>query len=84
MATCTRFEDIAGWKKARELPGEIYRVTRVGAFDRGFGLEDRVRRSAVSVTANEVEGRISGLMKYLAGTADRGRKFAARSDPSKL
>jgi len=37
MATFTRFEDIDGWKMARELTGEIYRLTSAGAVARDFG-----------------------------------------------
>ncbi|HXA13848.1 MAG TPA: four helix bundle protein [Opitutaceae bacterium] len=128
MATFTRFEDIDGWKKARQLAGEIYRISAGGQLARDFGLRDQLRRAAVSVMANiaegfgrggnkefvaflstargscteikshlyvaldaglalkndfnaiyglssEVEALISGLMKYLASSEARGRKF---------
>jgi four helix bundle protein len=128
MSTFTRFEEIGGWTKARELTREVYRFTNEGAFARDFGLRDQIRRASVSVMANiaegfgrggnkefaaflstargscaevkshlyvaldtgllererfdmafalagEAEGLISGLMKYLAGSEARGRKF---------
>ena len=133
MATFTRFEDIDGWKKARELAREVYRLTASGNFARDFGLRDQIRRSSVSVMANvaegfgrggnkeflsflsvargscaevkshlyvavdvglvepadfdrlyllasETEGLISGLMKYLAASDARGRKFVSTRD----
>jgi four helix bundle protein len=128
MATFTRFEDIDSWKKARQLAGEICRVSAGGQLARDFGLRDQLRRAAVSVMANiaegfgrgghkefvsflsnacgscteiksqlyvaldaglvlendfnaiyrwssEAEALISGLMKYLASSEARGRKF---------
>jgi four helix bundle protein len=128
MATFTRFEEIDGWKKARELVGEVNRISAAGAFARDFGLRDQIRRASVSVMANiaegfgrggnrefvaflsmargscaevkshayvaldagylsatefdrlqhlagEAEALISGLMKYLAASDARGRKF---------
>ena len=56
MATITRFEDIEGWKKARELAQGVYRVTANGALARDFGLRDQFRRAATSVMANIAEG----------------------------
>jgi four helix bundle protein len=128
MATFTRFEDIDSWKKARQLTGEVYRISTGGQLARDFGLRDQLRRAAVSVMANiaegfdrggnkefiaflsnargscteikshlyvaldaglvlendfnalyrwssEAEALISGLMKYLASSEARGRKF---------
>lgn len=128
MATFTRFEEIESWKKARELTGAVYRITREPELARNYGLRDQLRRASVSIMANiaegfgrggnrefisflsmargscaetkshlyvakdaaelseadfdrlyakatEVEGLISGLMKYLAATDARGRKF---------
>ena len=130
MATFTQFEDIEGWKKARELARQVYRATAIGPMARDFGLRDQIRRAAVSVMANiaegfgrggnrefvsflsiargscaevkshayvafdagllaeqevkaiqklaaETEALISGLMKYLAASDARGRKFAS-------
>lgn len=132
MATFTRFEDIEGWRKARELTRDVYRVTAGGDFGRDFGLRDQIRRASVSIMANvaegfgrggnkefiaflstargscaevkshlyvaldagllnqgtfdalfvrasETEGLVSGLMKYLAASEARGRKFAPRN-----
>ncbi|HET7536543.1 MAG TPA: four helix bundle protein [Candidatus Didemnitutus sp.] len=56
MATIRRFEEIEGWKKARELAREVYVATSGGTLARDFGLRDQMRRAAVSVMANIAEG----------------------------
>jgi len=55
-AKVERFEDLRGWQKARVLVREIYRVTKMGAFSRDWGLASQSQRSAVSVMANIAEG----------------------------
>lgn len=128
MATITRFEEIEGWRKARELNREVYALTAAGPLAKDFGLRDQLRRASASVMANiaegfgrgrnkefiqflghargscaevkshlyvaldahglvreefdrlyqlasEVEGLISGLMRYLQASDQRGRKF---------
>jgi four helix bundle protein len=52
----TRFEDLAVWKKSKELSPGIYRMTNEGRFSRDFGLKDQIRRAAVSVMSNIAEG----------------------------
>ncbi len=56
MPTITRFEDIDGWKKARELCREAYALSGTGSMARDFGLRDQLRRAATSVMANIAEG----------------------------
>ncbi|MEQ1921752.1 MAG: four helix bundle protein [Pyrinomonadaceae bacterium] len=56
MATITRFEDILGWQKARQVTTLIYEITGQGGFSKDFGLRDQIRRSSVSVMANIAEG----------------------------
>lgn len=56
MATFKRFEDIGAWQKSRELTGEIYRISNVGAFSKDFGLKDQIRRASVSIMSNIAEG----------------------------
>src|SRR5436309_3291237 len=51
-----KFEDLVAWQKARELTMTVYRVTASGAFGKDFVLRDQVRRSAVSIMSNLVEG----------------------------
>ena len=56
MATITRFEDILGWQKARQVTTLIHEITGQGVFSKDFGLRDQVRRSSVSIMANIAEG----------------------------
>ncbi|HEU0077479.1 MAG TPA: four helix bundle protein, partial [Longimicrobiaceae bacterium] len=51
-----RFEELAVWKKSKELSLGIYRVTNQGRFRHDFGLKDQIRRAAVSVMSNIAEG----------------------------
>ena len=56
MAKIKNFEDIASWRKGRQLTKNIYDVTSTGNFARDFGLKDQIRRAAVSVLSNIAEG----------------------------
>jgi len=56
MALISRFEEIEGWQKARELTRTIYQITSQGGFARDFSLKDQIRRSGVSSMANIAEG----------------------------
>ncbi|MGB7201060.1 MAG: four helix bundle protein [Pyrinomonadaceae bacterium] len=56
MATILRFEDIDGWKMARELTKDVYSITANGSFAQDYGLRDQIRRAAVSVMSNIAEG----------------------------
>jgi four helix bundle protein len=51
-----KFEDLAVWKKSKELSLGIYRVTNQGRFRHDRGLKDQIRRAAVSVMSNIAEG----------------------------
>jgi four helix bundle protein len=56
MTGITRFEEIEGWKTARQLTNLIYKLTEQGAFAKDYGLKDQVRRASVSVMSNIAEG----------------------------
>jgi four helix bundle protein len=56
MATAKSFEELEVWRKARQLAGDVYRITDSGSFARDFGLRDQLRRAAVSVVSNIAEG----------------------------
>ena len=56
MNRIQRFEDLVAWQLAREVTKLVYTVTREGAFSRDFALVDQIRRAAVSVMSNIVEG----------------------------
>ena len=54
--TIERFEDIEGWKLARELTRMVYDATKVEKFSRDFGLKDQIQRAAGSAMHNIAEG----------------------------
>jgi len=60
MATIKNFEELDSWKKARELAGYIYELTRKEKFSRDFGLRDQIQRAASSGMHNIAEGFESG------------------------
>ena len=51
-----KFEDLLVWQKAHQLVLEIYTVTKRFPAEEKFGLVAQMRRAAVSVAANIVEG----------------------------
>ena len=53
MALIVTFEEMEGWKKARELNKQIYEITSRGRF---YALKDQIRRSSISIMANLAEG----------------------------
>ena len=51
-----KFEEIEAWQLSRELVRDVYRVSREGEFAKDFGLQDQIRRAAVSIMSNIAEG----------------------------
>jgi four helix bundle protein len=60
MPTIKNFEDLESWKKARELAGFIYAMTRKEKFSRDFGLSHQIQDAAGSVMHNIAEGFEAG------------------------
>jgi len=56
MAKFNKFEEMLAWQKARELTGQIYKITANGRFGKDFGLRDQIRRASVSIMLNIAEG----------------------------
>jgi four helix bundle protein len=51
-----KFEELESWKKARKLTNAVYEATRMGEFNRDFGLKDQIRRASISILSNIAEG----------------------------
>lgn len=64
-----RFEEIEGWRLARELTKRVYAVAMRGAFSKDFGLRDQITRASGSVMHNIAEGFDGGsnaeFLKFL-------------------
>ncbi|MBI2967408.1 MAG: four helix bundle protein [Bacteroidetes bacterium] len=56
MGTISNFRNLDVWQKAHQLTLEVYRITKNYPQDEKFGLTSQMRRAAVSVPANIVEG----------------------------
>lgn len=54
--TFSNFEEIVAWQKGKELVRLVYELTKKAPFSKDFGLEDQVRRAAISVPSNIAEG----------------------------
>lgn len=60
MAKITRFEDIQGWKLARQLTNRVYAVSNRQPFRRDYSLTDQIRRASGSTMHNIAEGFDAG------------------------
>lgn len=56
MSKIQNFEDLTVWQRSHELVLKIYKLTRDLPKEEKFGLVSQMRRAAISVTANIVEG----------------------------
>ena len=56
MKKAKKFKDLVVWQKAHKLVIEIYKITKTYPKNEMFGLTSQLRRAAVSVPANIVEG----------------------------
>ena len=50
------FEDLDGWKQARQLTREVYTLTRKDSLVKDFGICSQIQRAAVSIMSNVAEG----------------------------
>ena len=77
MATIQNFEELKAWKKARELAGCVYSLTRTRnqKFSHDFGLCNQIQKAAGSAMHNIAEGFESGYDPEFA----RFLKIARRS-----
>ena len=56
MAKIQTYEDLIAWQKAHALVLSVYQLTKTFPKDELFGLTSQLRRAAVSITSNIVEG----------------------------
>lgn len=56
MSKAKKFEDLVVWQKAHRLVIRIYKLSQEFPRDELFGLTSQLRRAAVSIPANIVEG----------------------------
>jgi four helix bundle protein len=57
------FERLDVWKETIDLTKDIYIVTREFPLDEKFGISSQIRRAAISVSSNIVEGSYRKSMK---------------------
>jgi four helix bundle protein len=56
MVKTRNFEDLIVWQKAHQFVLNIYTLTRTFPKEEQFGLSSQLRRAAISIAANIVEG----------------------------
>ena len=56
MAQIKTFKELKVWVKAHELVLEIYKITKNFPPEEKFGLISQIRRAAISIASNLVEG----------------------------
>jgi four helix bundle protein len=56
MNKATRFQDLIVWQKAHQFVLKAYQMTKHLPKEELFGLSSQLRRAAVSIAANIVEG----------------------------
>src|SRR3989344_7589840 len=56
MVKINSFRDLKVWQKAHELVLDIYRLTKKFPQEEKYGLISQMRRAAVSIATNIVEG----------------------------
>lgn len=56
MSKITKFEDLKIWQESHSLAMEVYTVTKLFPKNEQYSLTSQIRRSALSVAANIVEG----------------------------
>lgn len=56
MNKATRFQDLIVWQKAHQFVLNVYRITQLLPKEEIFGISSQLRRAAISIAANIVEG----------------------------
>jgi hypothetical protein len=66
MTTIKNFEELDCWKKARELAGNIYELTRKEKFSHDFGLRDQIQRAAGSICTTSPKDLNQAMIQSLS------------------
>ena len=87
MTTIKDFEDLNAWRKARELAGYVYALTRKQTFARDFGLCHQIQEAAGSAMHNIAEGfergstaELLAFLYYARGSAGEVRSMLCLSE----
>ncbi len=70
MAT---YRDIIAWQKSHQFVLSVYTLTKRFPADERYGLTSQLRRAAVSITANIVEGYTRASKRHFAHHLDIAR-----------
>jgi len=57
------YQDLKVWQRAKDLAVFTYKLTSKGAFTKDWGLRDQIRKAAISIPSNIVEGDELGTDK---------------------
>ncbi len=58
-----RFKELRVWQDSIQLAEEIYKITRLGSFQKDYGLRNQIQRAVVSISSNIAEGDERGTNK---------------------
>jgi hypothetical protein len=70
------FRELQVWQKSKNLAVTIYQITNNTAYKRDLGLQDQMRRAAVSIASNISEGDERGT-RFLSNYSFRYPAFTA-------
>lgn len=74
------YEQLVVWRKAHELTTEVYRLTKEFPKKEDYVLTSQLRRAAISVSANIVEGNERNSKKDKKHFVDIARGSLAETD----
>jgi len=63
--TVRRYCDLVAWQRAMDLVEEVYKITKGFPRTELYGLTNQVRRAAISIPSNLVEGQSLGSRDFL-------------------
>ena len=79
-----RFEELMVWKKSHRLALDVYRVTQQFPVEERYGLTNQMRRAAVSVPANIVEGHKRRSKREFASDTSLTSRYADAEEVGRM